>query len=86
MGLTRVYLGVPWFSDVVGGWLFAAAWLALTDRLRLPMAHPGRRGTPRTEADLGPAACPGRGGRPRPPPTAGHGRPELLISCISRTP
>ncbi|MCY0930239.1 phosphatase PAP2 family protein [Streptomyces sp. H27-H1] len=30
VGLTRVYLGVHWFSDVVGGWLFAAAWLALT--------------------------------------------------------
>lgn len=30
VGLTRVYLGVHWFSDVVGGWCFAAAWLALT--------------------------------------------------------
>ncbi|MDX2621049.1 phosphatase PAP2 family protein [Streptomyces sp. NPDC052071] len=29
VGLTRVYLGVHWFSDVVGGWLFATAWLAL---------------------------------------------------------
>ncbi|MFE0653706.1 phosphatase PAP2 family protein [Streptomyces sp. NPDC059534] len=30
VGLTRVYLGVHWFSDVVGGWLFATAWLALS--------------------------------------------------------
>ncbi|MFD9335041.1 phosphatase PAP2 family protein [Streptomyces sp. NPDC060028] len=29
VGLTRVYLGVHWFSDVLGGWLFATAWLSL---------------------------------------------------------
>ncbi|MEU6094976.1 phosphatase PAP2 family protein [Streptomyces sp. NPDC047079] len=29
VGLTRIYLGVHWFTDVVSGWLFAAGWLGV---------------------------------------------------------
>ena len=30
IGLSRVFLGVHWLSDVLGGWLLAAAWVCAT--------------------------------------------------------
>ena len=34
IGLSRVYVGEHWTTDVLGGWLFGAAWLILLLRLR----------------------------------------------------
>jgi membrane-associated phospholipid phosphatase len=33
MGLSRIYLGQHWFSDVMGAYLLGSLWLALTVRL-----------------------------------------------------
>ncbi|RAJ36778.1 undecaprenyl-diphosphatase [Kitasatospora sp. SolWspMP-SS2h] len=41
IGLTRVYLGVHWPLDVLGGWLLATAWLLLGSALPW---RPGRHG------------------------------------------
>ncbi|MFE7572446.1 phosphatase PAP2 family protein [Streptomyces sp. NPDC057539] len=44
VGLTRIYLGVHWATDIVGGWLFAATWLGLGASFIPPgqLGRPGR--------------------------------------------
>ncbi|MER5946263.1 phosphatase PAP2 family protein [Streptomyces sp. NPDC001904] len=45
VALTRVYLGVHWMSDIVAGWLFAAAYLAFVIPALAPLEQ---RTVPRT--------------------------------------
>jgi membrane-associated phospholipid phosphatase len=52
-GLTRVYLGHHWFTDVLGAWMLGAAWLALVitaHRVYLALRRAGEKdltGSPR---------------------------------------
>ena len=55
VGLSRVYLGVHWTSDVLAGWCFGAAWLSVVLGVLLAWEKRGRswsdsRPIPRTDA------------------------------------
>lgn len=45
VGLSRIYLGVHWASDVLGGWLFASLWLCLAALATAPLVR-ARRADP----------------------------------------
>lgn len=49
VGVTRLYLGVHWISDVVGSWLLATAWLTLLPLLAAPTGLPGDARAPRSD-------------------------------------
>ncbi|MFB7506860.1 phosphatase PAP2 family protein [Streptomyces broussonetiae] len=78
VGLTRVYLGVHWFTDVVGGWLFATGWLALFVRAVarwLPARFLPRAPEPGTPHPSGPADGPVERDAPQDPHRRGRSRP-----------
>ncbi|WP_405823866.1 phosphatase PAP2 family protein [Streptomyces sp. NBC_01390] len=91
VGLTRVYLGVHWFTDVVGGWLFAFGWLGiclwavarwLPERLTFRMTDAGTEPARGTAGPMGTAASrtdtarePKEGHAPDDPGRRGRSRP-----------
>ncbi len=61
IGLSRVYLGHHWLSDVVGAWLLGLAWLAVVIVAhRLARAYANRGRPDRTALTTGSVSAPGK--------------------------